>query len=136
MIPLVKNTISNFEIDLLSDWLDTYPRLTKGDVTLEFESLWAEKIGCEYAVFVNSGSSANLLMLYSLLESGQISRGDAVVVPAVSWATDLAPVCQLGLTPVLCDCNLQDLSVDLNHLETILTGKLPPRRLCLYRFLV
>ncbi len=131
MIPLVKNTISNFEIDLLSDWLDTYPRLTKGDVTLEFESLWAEKIGCEYAVFVNSGSSANLLMLYSLLESGQISRGDAVVVPAVSWATDLAPVCQLGLTPVLCDCNLQDLSVDLNHLETILTGKLPPKALML-----
>ena len=131
MIPLVKDTISNYEIDLLSDWLATYPRLTKGKLTIEFEELWAEKIGCKHAVFVNSGSSANLLMLYALMESGKIKTGDSVVVPAVSWATDLAPVCQLGLTPVLCDCNLQDLSVDLNYLEKILTSKLPPKVLML-----
>ena len=40
-----------------------------------------------------------------------------VVVPSVAWATDLAPVIQLGMKPILCDCNMKDLSVDLNHLE-------------------
>jgi CDP-6-deoxy-D-xylo-4-hexulose-3-dehydrase len=68
MIPLVKNTISNSEIDLLADWLRGHPRLTKGELTLQFENKWSELIGCKHSAFVNSGSSANLLMLYSLLE--------------------------------------------------------------------
>jgi CDP-6-deoxy-D-xylo-4-hexulose-3-dehydrase len=125
MIPLVKNTISNSEIDLLADWLRGHPRLTKGELTLQFENKWSELIGCKHSAFVNSGSSANLLMLYSLLESGKVDVGDKVVVPAVSWATDLAPVCQLGLTPILCDCNLYDLSVDLNFLEDLVVKNRP-----------
>ena len=130
MIPLVKDTISNEEIELLADWLRSHPRLTKGELTLQFEDKWSDLIGCNYSVFVNSGSSANLLMLYSLIESGQLSIGDKVVVPAVSWATDLAPVCQLGLTPVLCDCNLYDLSVDLNYLRDLIV-RLQPKALML-----
>ena len=118
-IPLVKNTINENDIDKLIEWLKTYPRLTKGGLTVEFEKQWASFIGTKYSVFVNSGSSANLLMLYTLLETGKIKKGDTVVVPAVSWATDLAPVVQLGLNPILCDCNLEDLSVDLHHLEEI-----------------
>ena len=58
-------------------------------------------------------------MLWALVESGRISRDCKVVVPALSWATDLSPVIQLGMTPILCDCNLGDLSVDLDHLESI-----------------
>jgi len=118
-IPLVKNTIDNQDIDKLIEWLQTYPRLTKGELTVTFEEEWSKFIGTKYSVFVNSGSSANLLMLYTLLETGKIKKGDTVVVPAVSWATDLAPVVQLGLNPILCDCNLEDLSVDLHHLEDI-----------------
>jgi len=118
-IPLVKNTINKNDIDKLIDWLRTYPRLTKGELTVEFEKQWASFIGTKYSVFVNSGSSANLLMLYTLIEAGKLKKGDTVIVPAVSWATDLAPVVQLGLNPVLCDCNLEDLSVDLSHLEKI-----------------
>jgi CDP-6-deoxy-D-xylo-4-hexulose-3-dehydrase len=118
-IPLVKNTIDNQDIDKLIEWLQTYPRLTKGELTVTFEEEWSKFIGTKYSVFVNSGSSANLLMLYTLLETGKINKGDTVVVPAVSWATDLAPVVQLGLNPILCDCNLEDLSVDLHHLEEI-----------------
>jgi len=64
-------------------------------------------------------------MLYSLVESGKVNAGDKVVVPAVSWATDLAPVCQLGLTPILCDCNLHDLSADLNFLEDLMVKNRP-----------
>ena len=42
-----------------------------------------------------------------------------VVVPSVAWATDLAPVIQLGMKPILCDSNMEDLSIDLEHLEKI-----------------
>jgi CDP-6-deoxy-D-xylo-4-hexulose-3-dehydrase len=120
MISLIKNTISNEEIDSLIDWLKTYPRLTKGDITLQFEKKWSEYLGVEHSIFVNSGSSANLLMVYYLLESGLLKRGDSVIVPALSWSTTLAPVIQFGLNPILCDCNLEDLSVDIEHLEKII----------------
>lgn len=120
MISLIKNTISNEEIDSLIGWLQTYPRLTKGDLTLQFEKDWSEYLGVEHSIFVNSGSSANLLMVYYLLESGLLKRGDNVIVPALSWSTTLAPVIQFGLNPILCDCNLEDLSVDIEHLEQLI----------------
>tara|TARA_R110002020_G_scaffold238255_4_gene450722 strand:+ start:695 stop:1849 length:1155 start_codon:yes stop_codon:yes gene_type:complete len=119
MIKLVNDTISNDEILSLVDWLKTFPRLTKGELTGQYEKLWSDKLGCKHSVFVNSGSSALLLSIYSLLERGLLERGDDVVVPALSWATDLSPVVQLGLNPILCDCNLTDLSVDLEHLKEI-----------------
>ena len=120
MIPLVKDTISHEEMDALADWIKTYPRLTKGELCEEFERKWSEFLGCKYSVFVNSGSSANLLMLYALMERGDLKRGDKIVVPSVSWATDLAPVIQLGLEPVLCDCNLDNLSIDLEDFQNII----------------
>ena len=122
MITLVKDTIDNDDIDRLIDWLKTYPRLTKGMVTLELERKYADWLGTEYSVFCNSGSSANLLMLSAIIEKYKSKK---VVVPSVAWATDLAPVMQLGLKPLLCDCNMDDLSVDLNHLEEIFKTESP-----------
>ncbi len=125
MITLVKDTINNTDIDELIEWLKTYPRLTKGNLTVELEEKWAAWLGTKYSVFVNSGSSALLLMIYALIENGTLSPRDKVVVPALSWATDLAPIIQFGLTPTLCDCNLEDLSVDLSHLEEIFIKENP-----------
>jgi len=125
MIPLVKDTIDKKDVDDLIRWLQTYPHLTKGKVTVDFEKRWSSMLGCKYSVFVNSGSSANLLMLYSLVEAGKIKVGDKVVVPAVSWSTDLAPVVQLGLKPVLCDCNMDDLSIDIKHFKEIIENENP-----------
>ena len=124
MINLVTDTIDNNDIDQLIDWLKTYPRLTKSKLTVELEEKWSKWIGRKYSVFCNSGSSANLLMLYSLMESGYI-HNKKVVVPSAAWATDLSPVMQLGLEPILCDSNLEDLSVDLTHLEKIFIDENP-----------
>jgi len=118
MITLVRDTIDNNDIDRLVDWLKTYPRLTKGPITLEFENKFSNWLGRKYSVFVNSGSSANLLMLSALKEGGYL-KNDKVVVPSVAWATDLSPVIQLGLDPILCDSNMEDLSADLEHLENL-----------------
>lgn len=117
-ITLVKDTIDKDDIDNLIEWLKTYPRLTKGPVTEKFEEEWSNWIGCKYSVFVNSGSSANLIMLASLLELYKL-RNKTVVVPSLGWATDLAPVMQLGFKPVLVDIDKRTLSVDLAHLEEI-----------------
>ena len=119
MIKLVNDTINKQDVDQLIDWLKTYPRLTKGPLTLELEDKWSNWLGTNHTVFCNSGSSANLLMLWALVEAGRISKDAKIVVPSVAWATDLAPVMQLGMTPILCDSNMEDLSVDIDHLEKI-----------------
>ena len=125
MINLVKDTINNKDIDELIEWLKTYPRLTKGPETLELERDFSSWLGKKYSVFCNSGSSANLLMLSTLLQGDYYSRGAKVVVPTVCWSTDLMPVMQLGFEPILCDVNLKDLSVDLTSLENIFKEESP-----------
>ena len=113
MIKLVNDTIDNNDIDKLIEWLQTYPRLTKGELTIKFEEKWSKWLGVKHSVFCNSGSSANLLMLWALVEANRISRDSKVVVPSLAWATDLSPVIQLGMTPILCDINLEDLCIDI-----------------------
>lgn len=118
-IKLVNDTVSKNDIDYLIDWLKTYPRLTKGPITKKLEEKFAKKMGSKYSVFCNSGSSANLLMLQCIIENNLVSKKSKVVVPSLAWATDYSPVVQLGYKPILCDINLKDLSIDLDHFEQI-----------------
>jgi CDP-6-deoxy-D-xylo-4-hexulose-3-dehydrase len=124
MINLVNENIGKPEIDELIEWLKTYPRLTKGPLTVEFEKKWSEFIGCKHSVFVNSGSSANLIALATLKLCYQ-NRNNKVVLPTLCWATDYAPLIQLGFDPIFCDINLRDLSLDLDELETIFKTQKP-----------
>lgn len=125
MIKLVSDTIDKHDINKLIKWLaqDEIPRLTKGELTWELEKKWAEKIGTKYSVFVNSGSSAILLTLAALLYqhklNGKMLKNNKIVVPALSWATDVSSPMLLGYETIMCDCNLDDLSCDLNHLERL-----------------
>ncbi len=123
-ITLARDTIDRDSIARLIRWLESSPRLTKGPATIAFEEAWASALGVRHAVFVNSGSSANLLMLSALKLTGEL-RSTKVVVPAVAWATDLAPVIQLGLEPVLVDINLDNLGPDLAMLEEIFASEEP-----------
>lgn len=121
MIRLTHETVDHNDIDSLIDWLKTYPRLTKGDLTLEFEKRFAETVGSQYALLVNSGSSANLLAAAVL----QQHNFDKVVVPAICWSTDLAPIIQLGMHPIVVDCDPFTLSVDVNELESVFVEHKP-----------
>lgn len=120
MIKLASDTIDYSDIVALSDWLLSHPRLTQGEKVKEFEAAFAAKMGTEYAVMVNSGSSANLLTIQALLSSDYLKKGDKVILPAVCWATDIAPVIQLGLEPVICDINLNNLAICTEELEMAL----------------
>lgn len=123
-IKLAENTISRNELELLAEWIPKADQLTKGPLVLEFEKKFAEYIGTKHCVMVNSGSSANLLMAYSLLEGGFL-RNKKVVVPAVSWITTLSPFIQFGFEIVLCDSNSINLGLDLIELEKIFIEESP-----------
>ena len=117
-ITLVKDTIDHNDISELILWLKGNPRLTKATKTIEFEQQWSNWIGCKYSVFVNSGSSANLAIFYGLILSGRL-KNKKIVFPCVSWVTTVAPAIQLGLEPILCETDPNNLGIDPNHLEII-----------------
>jgi CDP-4-dehydro-6-deoxyglucose reductase, E1 len=119
MINLVSDTIDREDINALIEWLkqEPIPQLTKGELTKELEKKWAFKVGTEYSVFVNSGSSAILLLLAAYKE--QLGYNPKIVCPALSWATDVSSPMLLGYDIKLCDCNLNDLGCDLDELEGI-----------------
>jgi CDP-6-deoxy-D-xylo-4-hexulose-3-dehydrase len=117
-IKLVKDTITHNEIDQLCDWLKTYPQLTKGKLTEEFESKWAEWLGTKYSVFLNSGSSANLAMVYALKVSNKL-KNNKIIVPCVSWVTTISPAIQLGLEPILCETDKDTLGLDIEYFEKL-----------------
>jgi CDP-6-deoxy-D-xylo-4-hexulose-3-dehydrase len=123
-IDLVKDTIDFNDIKKLISWLETNPRLTKGQLTTEFEKKWSEWLGVKYSVFVNSGSSANLAAIYSLLLSGKL-KNNKIVVPAVSWVTTVTPAIQLGMEPIMCECDIDNLGLDINHLKEIIKNDDP-----------
>ena len=76
---------------------------------------------------VNSGSSANLLILETLIrgskKKNKLRAGDEVIVPALSWPTTVWPISQLGLKPVFVDSNLKDLAVDVERFEKAINNK-------------
>ena len=125
MIKLASETIDKKDLLTLTKWLKSNPRLTQGKQTLKFEKNFAKWIGSKYALFCNSGSSANLLMLSALLELNIIKKKSRVVVPSICWSTDVSPIFQLDLDPILCDINLENFSIDLLHLEKIYQKQKP-----------
>jgi len=122
--PLAKETINDADIDALCDWLKSYPRLTKGQLTWQVEENWAEYIGTGYAVFNNSGSSANLLMVAAAVECGRIPN-KKIVVPSVGWVTTIAPAIQLGLQPIMVGADKDTFGMDLDQLEAVCERERP-----------
>lgn len=121
---LAENTINRQDVDRLIAWLRTYPRLTQGALTVEFEDQWSRWVGRKFSCFCNSGSSANLLMYYVLLISGRL-RNKKVVVPSVGWVTSIAPALQFGFEPLMCEADPDTFGLDLNHLESLLKKHQP-----------
>jgi CDP-6-deoxy-D-xylo-4-hexulose-3-dehydrase len=118
-IDLVKDTIDGDDIKNLISWLETNPRLTKGELTVQFEKEWSKWLGKKYSIFVNSGSSANLAAIYSLLLSNKL-KNNKIVVPAVSWVTTVTPAVQFGMEPIMCECDEENLGLNIGHLKQII----------------
>ena len=121
---LAEDTIDRRDLDDLIEWLRTSPWLTQGPLTERFETEWCAWLGAGHASFVNSGSSADLLMYSAALLSGRLANRK-IVVPAVSWATTVAPAIQLGFEPLMCEADPRTFGLDLGHLEELLARHAP-----------
>jgi len=120
---LQENVVNQEDIETLLSFIRTTKRFTQFTKVREFEEEYSRWQGCKYSVFVNSGSSANLLLVNSLKEKYDWKDGDEIIVPAVTWVTNVSPVIQCGLKPVFVDINLSDLSFDYGKLKDKITEK-------------
>lgn len=118
MIKLAEKNIQKTDIDNLINWLASTDMYTKGEQTIKFEEEWSNWQNCKYSVFVNSGSSANLLVMASLLYSGRL-RNKKIIVPAVSWVTTVSPAIMLGMEPVMCDADDTNLGFSVEDFEKL-----------------
>ena len=101
--------------------------LTYGHWSKAFERGLAAYLGVRFALFVNSGSSANLLAFMTLtsplLGERRICRGDEVITVAAGFPTTIAPIVQFGAVPVFVDMELETVNVDVSQLEAALSPR-------------
>tara|TARA_R100001460_G_scaffold83907_2_gene124865 strand:- start:4808 stop:6103 length:1296 start_codon:yes stop_codon:yes gene_type:complete len=97
--------------------------LSSGEKVNRFEHEFSRKFGFSHSVMVNSGSSANLVMIAALKKYFNWADGDEIIVCACGFATTVAPIVQAGLKPVFVDINWGDLNWDLEQVEAKITEK-------------
>lgn len=124
LLPLATETWDAAEFEAIQRVIAT-GRFTMGAEVKAFEAQFAELFGSKYAVMVNSGSSANLLMMAGLLyhDGLNIGAGAEVIVPAVSWSTTYYPVHQLGMDLRFVDIDPDTLNIDPTLIEQAITPK-------------
>ena len=104
------NNITRTDLDALIAYLgQDNPMLTQSRQVRQFEQEWSDWLGVRHSVFVNSGSSANLLTMAALRE--RLGPGE-IIVPALTWVSDIASVIQCGFQPVFVDINPRTLGMD------------------------
>jgi CDP-6-deoxy-D-xylo-4-hexulose-3-dehydrase len=119
MIKLIKSTFLDEEETKkkLAGFILEAEVLSMGAECKKFEVAFSKKQGRLYSTFVANGSAANLALIQALLNLGRLTKGDTVALSSVTWATNVMPVIQLGLTPFLLDCELDNLNVSKRILE-------------------
>ncbi len=120
--PLMRNNIQREDLDAIIEHLkQDDPILTNGPKVRAFEAAWSEWLGVRYSVFLNSGASANLLTMAAL--KIRYSQGGEVIVPPLTWISDIASVLQNGFTPVFADIDPRTLSMDTGQVLGKITDK-------------
>ena len=109
--PLMRNNILREDLDAVIKHLkQDDPILTNGPNVRAFEEEWSEWLGVKYSVFVNSGSSANLLTMAVL--KIRYPEGGEVIVPTLTWISDISSVLHNGFTPVFVDTDPHSLAMN------------------------
>jgi len=120
--PLMRNNILREDLDAVIEHLkQDDPILTHGANVRAFEQEWSDWLGVKYSVFINSGASANLLTMAVL--KIRHPEGGEVIVPPLTWISDVASVLQNGFTPVFVDIDPQSLAMDSRKIIEKLNDK-------------
>jgi len=118
--PLMENNITRDDINILIAFLREMPRLTQSDNVLAFEKEWSKWLGVRFSVFVNSGASANLITMATLKHLYGLGE---IIVPPLTWVSDIASVLQNGFDPVFVDINPKNLCMNDEHVISKLNKK-------------
>ncbi len=125
--PLATSSWDNDELTALHRVIES-DQFSMGSEVLKFERDFAKYFGSKFAVMVNSGSSANLIMtaalFYTSNDAHRLCAGDEIIVPAVSWPTTYYPLSQYGLHLKFVDIDLHTLNYDLNALSNAISDKI------------
>tara|TARA_B100001094_G_scaffold324188_1_gene376356 strand:+ start:135 stop:1316 length:1182 start_codon:yes stop_codon:yes gene_type:complete len=121
---LASDSWDELEVNAINDVIKSN-RYTMGSKVRQFENEFSKFFDVKYSLMLNSGSSANLLAIASLIidEETDLNQGDEVIVPAVSWSTTFSPISQYGLKLRFVDIDLNTLNIDENLIESAITKK-------------
>jgi CDP-6-deoxy-D-xylo-4-hexulose-3-dehydrase len=119
-LPLMNDNIDKDDVNSVVNFLsgESIPKLTNGPKVIEFENAWGNWLGTKYNIFVNSGASANELTMLAL--SHMIGEGE-VIVPPLTWISDISSVLFSGNKLIFVDVNLENLSFDIEKLRSSIT---------------
>ncbi len=118
---LINDSITKEDKKALTDFINTDGvRFTNGEKVKEFEKKWSEWVGCKYSVFVNSGASANYIMASIMKEIHGVGE---VIVPPLGWVSDIAPLVNLGFTPVFVDIDKKNMSITYENIVNAMSSK-------------
>ena len=132
-IPLAYNTLGDAEMAAAHEVLQS-GRLTQGARVAQFEREFADWHGAKHAIFVNSGSSANLVGIEALVQLSRLrpdlvpsgrpcAPGDEVVIQGLNWPSTLKPLMNLGLKPVFCDIDPASLNASVETVAAAVTER-------------
>jgi CDP-4-dehydro-6-deoxyglucose reductase, E1 len=105
----MSNNIPREDLDCVIDFLNTDPILTQSKNVREFEREWSEWLGVKYSVFLNSGSSANVLTMAAMKH---LYGNGEIILPPLTWVSDISAVLFAGFTPVFVDIDPKTLCMD------------------------
>ena len=117
--PLMADAIGDAEKNSLVNFINNTNRFTNGPKVKEFEQKWSEWLGVKYSLFVNSGSSANSLLLWAVKNLHFSDTEMVVLTPACTWATNIATLQQFNIKFVIADNDLWDFGFSEETLKEV-----------------
>ena len=119
--PLMKNNINRSDLDALISYLEQEdPKLTHGPLVRKFEEEWSKWLGVKHSVMLNSGASANDLTMIALKELKGVGE---VIVPPLTWVSDISSVLRAGMEPVFVDIDPDSLALDTKLILEAITPR-------------
>ena len=111
---LMANNITNSDIKCLIAFIKKKRKLTQSENVIKFEKEWSKWLGVKYSVFVNSGSSANLLTIAAI--KILYPKKKEIIVPTLTWSSDISSIIHYGYKPIFVDINPHTLCMDNDHI--------------------
>jgi len=107
----------------LINFLKEKPILTQNKKVKKFEEEWSKWLGTKYSVFVNSGSSANFLTIATLATLNKTDKRNEIIVPSLTWISDIVSVIKNGFKPIFVDINYKNLSMNIDQVKSKINKK-------------